>query len=86
MQAWPDPDLLQRAERALIYAGNTADIKIIYKRGDNNSCALTLDWAPRITLSGDSDASFDLAHSISAFVALPLVVSVLMCCCKPAAV
>ena len=66
VQAWPSPDLLKRAERVLIYLSGTMDMMLTYTASGH--IAPSIAWAPRVTLVGASDASFDLAHSTSGYV------------------
>ena len=66
VQAWPSPDLLKRAERVLIYLSGTMDMMLTYTASGH--IAPSTAWAPRVTLVGASDASFDLAHSTSGYV------------------
>lgn len=65
VQAWPSPDLLKRAERVLIYLSGTMDMMLTYTA--SGDIALSIAWAPRVTLVGVSDASFGLAHSTSGY-------------------
>ena len=66
VQAWPSPDLLKRAERVLIYAYGTKDLKLTYTAPESNTTVLT--WAPHVTIEGASDADFSMAHSTSGYL------------------
>ena len=66
VQAWPSPDLLNRAEKILAYLSGTKELGPIYKAKE--SVRPTLNWAPRVEVEGASDASFDVAHSTSGHV------------------
>jgi hypothetical protein len=68
VQAWPNPDLLKRAERILIYLDGTKHLKIVYSKTGTADDSLKHFWAPRIILEGYSDASFEVSHSTSGFV------------------
>ena len=61
VQAWPNPDLLKRAERILIYLHGTKSLKLHYRAV--RDIASTLHWAPRIIIEGASDATLSAAHS-----------------------
>ena len=66
VQAWPSPDLLNRAEKIFAYLSGTKELGPIYKAKDYTySVRPTLNWAPRVDVEGTSDASFDVAHSTS---------------------
>lgn len=66
VQAWPSPDLLNRAEKILAYLSGTKELGPIYKAKE--SVRPTLNWAPKVEVEGASDASFDVAHSTSGHV------------------
>ena len=72
VQAWPSIDLMQRAERVLIYLWGTKDLKIIYRRSDN--LEPKMQWAPRVavldgvSIVGSSDSDLAVAHSTSAYI------------------
>ena len=56
--AWPNPELLKRAERVLIYLAGTLEVSITYTKSDAWSDAeLSMQWAPRVALAGASDAN-----------------------------
>jgi len=63
VQAWPSPDLLQRAERILIYTIGSKDLALTYRKSDEVTAEM--HWAPRVTVKGSSDADFAIAHSTS---------------------
>ena len=66
VQAYASPELLHRAERVLIYLHGTKDLKLTYSKTGNVNTHLV--WAPRVTVEGYSDSSWDVAHSTSAYV------------------
>ena len=61
VQSWPNPDLLKRAERVLIYKLGTKELKLTYSKTDKKETSL--HWAPRAVVKGASDSTFALAHS-----------------------
>ena len=66
VQAYATPELLKRAERILIYLHGTKGMKLTYPA--SNNVGMDLIWAPRVTVEGFSDSTWDLAHSTSAYV------------------
>ena len=66
VQSWPNPDLLKRAERVLIYMVGTKELKLTYSKTDKKETSL--HWAPRAVVKGASDSTFALAHSTSGYV------------------
>ena len=70
VQAWPNPTLLKHAEHVLIYLANTANLTLKYTKPKDDKNTSHAAWAPRVAVEGFSDASFEIAHSTSAFVYL----------------
>ena len=66
VQAWPNPDLMLRAERIAIYAYGTKDLKLTYVKTDKTTP--TSYWAPRAVVAGHADSTFELAHSTTGYV------------------
>ena len=64
--AWPSPVLLKHAERVLAYLSGTASLGLKYTK--TGAIQTSASWAPRVTVQGASDASFDMAHSTSGYV------------------
>ena len=61
VQAWPNADLMRRAERVLIYAHSTKHLRLTYVK--DAPLAPQLHLSPRVVIDGFSDASFARAHS-----------------------
>ena len=66
VQAWPSPELLQRAERMLIYLWGTKHLKLHYRAVE--ALHTQLQWAPRVVIEGSSDSTLSAAHSTSGWV------------------
>jgi hypothetical protein len=63
--AYPSPELLKRVERVLIYLSGTKALKLTYAASEG--AKLQFAWAPRVSVTGYSDASFEVAHSTSGY-------------------
>ena len=59
VQAYPNPELLKRAQQILLYLTDTTDLSITYKTPTGATDYPTLALAPRVEIFGASDASFD---------------------------
>jgi hypothetical protein len=65
VQGHPNPVLLKHAERILIYLDGTKDKKLTYRK--TTEPKLDANWAPRVTIKGAADATFEMAHSTSGY-------------------
>jgi len=68
VQAWPNPELLQHAERVLIYLSGVSAVPLRYTKTTDTDLNMML--APRVAVvpEGYSDADFSLAHSTTGYV------------------
>ena len=63
--AYPSPELLKRIERIMIYLNGTKALKLTYAASEG--AKLNFNWAPRVAVTGYSDASFEVVHSTSGY-------------------
>ncbi|MGB0243952.1 MAG: reverse transcriptase domain-containing protein [Candidatus Nanopelagicales bacterium] len=66
VQGYPNPTLLKHAERVLIYLAGTREKKLTYHKTVKSE--LNMSWAPRVTVKGSADSTFEMAHSTSGYV------------------